>query len=124
MVQPIDGAVLQISERIVFRGARQFMLAEYRLLKPGIGSIPRISRRLANNPVAALNRLATITPGGSPSGVDHLTFNMKTPDEKIVSCVLQILEHRPRILAHQNRVRWIIVDAKLITDSMPLTDAV
>ena len=39
MIEPVDGPVLQIRQRIVARRARQLVLAEHGLLLPGVGLV-------------------------------------------------------------------------------------
>lgn len=89
VVEPIDCAVLEIGERIMFRGAGQLVFTEDRLLEPGGGLIGGIFGRLAVYPIAALDRLAAITPRGNAAGVVDLAFYMKTRDEKAVAVVLR-----------------------------------
>ena len=48
----------------------------------------------------------------------------KPPIEEVVAGVLQVLKDRARVLAHQDRVRRVVVDAELIADAVPLADAV
>ena len=46
MIEPVDGAVLQVRERIVARRAGQLVLAQHDLLLPGVHVIRRIRGRL------------------------------------------------------------------------------
>ena len=74
VIEPIDGAVLQVGERIVAGGAGKLVLAQHRLLLPRVGQIGRVRRHLAVDPVAALHRLAAVPPAGDALGVDHLAL--------------------------------------------------
>src|SRR6266550_1084376 len=49
---------------------------------------------------------------------------MKSANEKVVTSVFQILKDRARVLAHQDRMRRIVVNAKLIPDPRPIADPV
>src|SRR5215204_5039780 len=49
---------------------------------------------------------------------------MKAADEERVAAVLEELEDRARILAHEDRVRGVVVDAELIGDAVLLADTV
>ena len=62
MIQPVDGAVLQIRQRIVTRRAGQLVLGKHRLLLPGVDLIGGVRRRLAVDPIAALHGLAAVAP--------------------------------------------------------------
>src|SRR4029079_7862062 len=55
MVEPVDGAVLQVTERIVPGRAGQLVLAQDDLLFPRVEVIGRLGRGLAVDPVAALH---------------------------------------------------------------------
>ena len=52
----------------------------------------------------------------------NLTLHVKAIDQETVPLVLQVLEHGARILTHQNGVRGIVVDAKLIAYPVLLAD--
>src|SRR5947199_310165 len=43
---------------------------------------------------------------------------MEAADQRAAALVFQVLEDRPRGLPHQNRVRWVVVNAKLIAHAM------
>ena len=124
VIEPVDRAVLQVSERIVLRRAGQLVLAEHGLLLPGVDLIGRVRRRLAVLPVAALDGLAAVSPGRDALGIDHLTLDVEAADDEVVAGVLQVLEDRARVLPHQDRVRGVVVDAELIADAVPLADPV
>ena len=57
MIEPVDGAILQVGQRVVSRSAGQLVSTEDRLFFPGVELLRRILRWLAVCPVAALNRL-------------------------------------------------------------------
>src|SRR5262249_24911846 len=86
--------------------------------------IGRLRRRLAADPVPALHCLAAVAPGGHTLGIDHLTLHVEAADQEPITGILQVLEYRPRVLAHEDRVRRIVVDAELVTDAMLLADPV
>ena len=75
------------------------------------------------DPVAALHGLAAVTPGGNAAGVDDLAFDVEAADQEAVALVLQVLEQRARVLAHEDGVRRIVVDAELVADAVLLADA-
>ena len=68
--------------------------------------------------------LAAVAPGGDALGVDDLTFDVHAGDEEPVALVGEELEHRARVLAHQDRVRRVVVDAELVADAVALADPV
>src|SRR5262249_20092047 len=92
MVQPIHRSVLQVSQRVVAGGAGQLMLGYYRLFQPGVGVIGRIVRRLAVDPVASLDGLASISPGRNSLGVYHLPLDVESADDEVVPGVFQVLK--------------------------------
>ena len=124
MVQPVHRTVLKVRERIVPRGARQLVLAEHGLLLPRMALLDRIGAGLRPAPVATLHRLTPVAPGRDPARIDDLALDVKAGDQKVVAGVLQILEYRARILSHEDGVRGVVVDAELVPDAVPLTDAV
>ena len=124
VIEPVDRAVLQVRERIVAGGAGKFVLAQHRLLLPGVGEIGRVRRHLAVDPVAALHGLAAVPPPGDALGVDHLTLDVHAGDEEAVAGVLEVLEDRARVLTHEDRVRRVVVDAELVADAVALADLV
>src|SRR5437764_2608295 len=124
MVQPVHRTVLKVRERIVPRGARELVLAEHGLLLPRMALLDRIGAGRRPAPVATLHRLTPIAPGGDPARIDDLALDVKAGDQKVVAGVLQILEYRARVLSHEDGVRGVIVDAELVPDAVPLTDAV
>src|SRR5438046_1564484 len=74
--------------------------------------------------ITPLHRLPAGSPGGPALRVDDLPLHVEAADEEVVALVLQILKDRPRVLAHQDRVRWIVVDAELVADAVLLADPV
>src|SRR6267378_99532 len=100
------------------------MLAENSLLQPGIRLVRWILRGFTVYPVAPLDSLAAVAPGSNPLSLDDLSFYMKAANEKVVTGVLQILKDRARVLAHQDRMRRIVVNTKLIADSRPIAEPV
>src|ERR1700687_2568824 len=100
------------------------MLAVHSLLQPGLRLVRRILRGFTIYPVAPLDRLAAVAPGTNALSVDDLSLDMKSADEKVVTGVLQVLKDRARVLAHQDRMRRVVVNAELITDSCPFADPV
>ena len=81
MVEPVDGAVLQVAQRIVPGRAGQLVLAQDDLLLPGVDLIGGLGRRLAVLPVAALHGLAAVAPGRNALGVDDLALDVKAADQ-------------------------------------------
>src|SRR5205814_10650792 len=124
MVQPIYRSILQIRKRIMARSAGQLVFTEHGLLLPGVLLLGRIGARPLAMPVPTLHRLPTIAPRRDAARIDDLAFDMEAADQKVVAGVLQILEQGARVLSHQDRMRGVIVDAELIADPVPLTDAV
>ena len=51
-------------------------------------------------------------------------FDVHSSDEEPVALVLQELEHRSRVLTHQDRVRRVVVDAEHLADAVALADPV
>ena len=49
---------------------------------------------------------------------------MHAGDDEAVALVGEVLEHRPGVLAHQDRVRRVVVDAELVPHAVALTDLV
>src|SRR5215469_1423457 len=124
MIEPVDAPVLQVRERIMARSAWQLVLREYRLLLPGILPGRGVRARGLAVAVPALDRLAAVAPGRDATRIDDLAFDVKAVDQEVIARVLQVLEHRARVLAHEDRVRGVIVDAKLLPHPVPLADAV
>src|SRR2546425_3716308 len=124
VIEPIDGAILQVSERIMSCRARQFVFAQHHLFLPGIELIGGFFRWFAADPVAAFERLPSVTPSGYSLRVDHLSLHMESPDEESISLVFQVLEDRPRVLSHENRMRRIVMNTELIAHTMLLANAV
>src|SRR5581483_926233 len=73
--------------------------------------------------ISALHGLSTVTPCSNPTRVDDLALHVKSVDQECVSLVLEVLKHRARVLSHEDRVRGVVMDAKLISDTMSLADA-
>ncbi len=124
VIQPVDAAVLQVGQRIVPRRPGQLVLGEHDLLLPGVEMIRGVGRRLAVDPVAALHRLAAAPPRRPALGVGDLALHVEAADQEVVALVLEVLEHRARVLVHQDGVRRIVVDAELVADAVLLGDAV
>ena len=124
VIQPVDGAILQVRERIVTRRAGQLVFAQDRLLLPGIRLVGWPARWLIADPVAALHCLPSIPPGRYTPGIYHLTLDVKSSNQEAVALIFQVLKYRTRILPHQDRVRRIVVNAELIAYRMFLADAV
>src|SRR5437762_1549152 len=124
MIHPIHRSILQIRKRIIARSARQLVLTKHGFLLPGVLLLGRIGARGVPVPVAALHRLPTIAPRRYSARIDDLALDMEAADQKVVAGVLQILEHRARVLSHQNRMRGVIVDAELLADPVPFADPV
>jgi hypothetical protein len=124
VVQPVHGAVLQVGERVVPGRAGQLVLAQHGLLLPRVGEVRRVARDLLAVPVAALQRLAAVAPGRDAARVDDLSLDVHAGDEEGVPLVLEVLEHRAGVLAHQDRVRRVVVDAELVADAVALGDLV
>src|SRR5579859_1056939 len=99
------------------------MLGKHGLFLPGVPLLGRVRGRPVSMPVAALQGLAAIAPRGDAARIDDLALDMKAADQKMVAGVLQVLKYRARVLAHQDGMRGIVVDAELIADAMPLADA-
>src|SRR5262245_64065239 len=99
------------------------MFAKHDLLLPGVQLIGRIVRRKALNHVAALHSLPAVAPGRDAARVYDLAFDVEAADQEVVAFVFQILEERPRVLSHQNRVRRVVMNPELITDAVLLADA-
>src|SRR5438046_3086554 len=82
MVQPVDRAVLQISQRIVSRRTRKFVFGEYRLLQPGAGLMGRIRSGFPVFSIPPENRLSAIAPRSHSLGVNHLSFHVESANEE------------------------------------------
>src|SRR5437660_4547332 len=123
MIEPIDRSILQIREWIMARSARQLVFAKHGLLLPGVLLLGRIGAWPVPMPVPALHRLATVAPDRDAPRIDDLALDMKAADQKVVACILQILEHGARVLSHQDGMRGVIVNAELIPDPVPLADS-
>src|SRR5258705_11912483 len=100
------------------------MLAEHCLLSPGLSLFRWILRGFAINPVSASFGLDAISPGRNALGLYYLSFDMKSANQKAVTSILEILKDRARVLAHQDCMRGIVVDAELISDARPFADPV
>src|SRR5439155_6590428 len=68
--------------------------------------------------------LAAVAPGGYAAAVDHLPLDVEASDQERVARVLQVLEDRARVLPHQDRVRRVIVDPEVVSDTGLLGDPV
>ena len=123
MVEPIDGAILQIGEGIVTCRAGELVLGEHHLLLPRIGGVRRVGGGFAVFPVAALHGLTAIPPRGYATGVDDLSLDVKATDQEPITLIFQVLEYRARVLSHQDGVRWVVMNAELVTDTMLLADS-
>ena len=122
MIEPVNAAVLQIRQRIVSRGAWQFVLGQHDLFLPRVHLIGGPVRRLAIDPVTAPHRLAAVAPRGDALRIDHLALHVKAADEEAVAFVLQVLKDRARVLPHQDGVRRVVVNAELVADAVLLAD--
>src|ERR1700723_3848000 len=122
MVEPVHGSVLQVRERIMARRAWQLVFTEHCLLLPGIDPIRRNRRGRATDPVAAFHGLAAVAPCRDSARIDHLTFDVKSGDQKVVAGVLEILKYRTRILSDQDGMRRVVVDAELIPHLVAFAD--
>ena len=49
---------------------------------------------------------------------------MKPGDQERVAGIFQVLKDGACVLAHQDRVRWVVVNPELVADAVPLADAV
>src|SRR6185312_3491175 len=124
MVKPIDRAILQISQWVVARGAREFVFSDDSLFFPGLGLVGWPCRRPAVDPITPPHRLPPISPAGNSTRVDDLSFDVETADEELVAGIAEILKHRAAILTHQHSMGGIVMDAKLIAHSISIADAV
>ena len=125
VIEPVDRAVLQVGERIVLGGAGQLVLAEHGLLLPGVDLIGRVFGKACRSS----SRRAPWSVRRSPRPTTPLVsmtwpLTWKPRDQEAVARVFQVLEHRARVLPHQDGVRRIVVDAELIADAVLLADAV
>src|SRR6185503_20412584 len=101
----------------------ELVLGEHGLFLPGVRPVLRRARQSSVDPVAATHRLAAVAPGRDAARVDDLTLHVEAADQERVAFILEVLEHRARVLPHENGVRRIVVDAELIADSMLLAEA-
>src|SRR5262249_56796134 len=67
-------------------------------------------------------RLSTVSPGRDSLGIDDLTLNVESANEKTVALVLKVLKDGASVLAHENRMRGIVVNSKLIADPVLLAN--
>src|SRR5262249_60212296 len=111
-------------KRFVFARAGTFGSAKTALFFPGFHLISRISRRTAFAHVAALHGLPAVAPGRDAPRVYDLAFDVEAADQEVVAFVSQILEERPRVLSHQDRVRGVVMNPELIADAVFFADAV
>src|SRR5690348_15650325 len=123
VIEPVDGPILQIRERIVLRRPRQLVLGKDRLLLPRVQLIRRIRGRLVAGPIAALDRLAAVAPRADALGVDDLALHVEAADQEVVAGVLQVLEDRSSVLSHEDGVGRIVVDAEVVPEAVLLADA-
>src|SRR5262245_35475341 len=108
----------------MFGRAGKLMFAQHDLLLPGVQLISRIVGRKALDHVAALHSLPAVAPGRDAARVYDLAFDVEAADQEVVAFVFQILEERPRVLSHQNRVRRVVMNPELITDAVFFADSV
>ncbi len=76
------------------------------------------------DPIAALHRLTSISPGGHSARIDDLSFDMESRNQERVALIFQVLKERPRVLAHQDGVRRVVMDAELLTHTVAFADPV
>ena len=124
MIEPVDRPILEIGERVVSCGARQLVFRKHHLLLPRVELIGGVCGGPAVFPVTPFNRLPAVAPGGHATRIDHLTLHVKARDQKVVAGVFQVLKHRTGILSHQDRMRRVVVNAKLIPDPVLFADPV
>src|SRR5215831_11305335 len=123
VIKPIDRPILQISQRIVACRTGQFVFAKHDLFLPGMELVLWPFRRFVADPVAAFQRLSAVSPGCDSLGIDDLTLNVESANEKTIALVFQVLKDGASVLAHENRVRGIVVNSKLIADPVLLANA-
>src|SRR5262245_41760831 len=89
VVEPIDGSILEIRERIVSSRPRQLVFADRRLFLPRVELFSRLLGSDAAGPVVALDGLAGIAPRRDAARVDDLSLHMKSADQEAVTSVLE-----------------------------------
>ena len=104
MIQPIYSFILQVCERIMPCGSRQFVFTQHSLLFPGICQISRVGGNNTINPIPPLDRLPAISPGRYPFRIDNLPLDMKTGDQKSVPLVFEVVKYGACVLPHQYRM--------------------
>src|SRR5262245_52767775 len=123
VIKPIDRPILQICQRIMAGCSRQFVFAKHDLLLPRIELVVRVLRGFAADPVAAPQRLTAVSPSRDSLRIDNLSLHVESANEKTVALVFQVLKDGARVLAYENRVRWIVMNSKLIPDAVLLANA-
>src|SRR5262249_41128579 len=99
------------------------VFAKHDLFLPGIELVVRFFRRFAADPVAAFQCLSAVAPGRDSLRIDYLSLHVESANEKTVVLIFQVMKDGPRVLAHQNRVRWIVMNSKLIAHTVLLANA-
>src|SRR5215471_6619856 len=123
MVEPVDSAVLQVAQRIVPCRAGQLVLTQDDLFFPRVKMIGSLGRRLAIDPVPALHGLAPVAPSRDAFRIHDLPLYVKATDQVVVAFVLQVLEDRARVLAHQDGVGRIVMDTEIVAHTVLLADS-